>query len=1433
MASAPSGSARWKPFCFPVRFRYSLRADIYSVTNIIFGLPKDPNATRYNPSGLYDRTTARVVGFNLKYLYEALYFGSGKPSCSAPFDQLKAILPILQLIMPTATTMGYLADSPVPEREESALRSILRSLDENFPQNWRDWKVIHYTMDELLGVKIYQTKFSKVTRGRGSQSSATPNSKSTNIQATPRPTTPTPLSQDSSGHLLASILSQQMALMNKFCAAQVEQQEEIKALRDRSRITFVLEKNSPVHESESSEDDDTYDFMPKTTEQEPKIRKADPKALKYGIECQRLGQSGWANLRYGETGKLFQATPAFCALKTNTVLAGVAPKWKFAETLESFDGTLGAITNGLIQQRLIFEEILASLPKDVRKKVKKEYLGPESKFKKNSTDLLQYVCGKRTEVIRLRRKVFTPRNKVIKQIIHEIPPSETHLFEEKMLTDVVKEQVRSWPRKRIGHRLVHFANPLNNIATATQHREKVAKDQKRKEVPPQENQLSPISLLRRKRSGQPGNDVFQAGRLAKYARQWEGAPTSIQKIIKGYRIPFGKKPPLEGLRKNSFRWTSDKKSSGIGCPQEKSPSKGFLSTFFLRKKSDNTYRPIFNLKRLNEYVLTPKFHLVNHLQIPRHLRIKDFMMKVDISQAYFHIPIHPSHRRFLSMAYQGHVYEMTCLPFGLASAPSAFAMITNWIAQQLRRKGLRVIVYLDDFLFMHENSVVLERQASMNLEYLGITWDSEINAKSLSGVKVTQLRKCISKLLEERLWSWHDAKVFLGKLEFAAAVIPLGRLHCRFLQRALRHLEEERSTHEIQDTSSYNTKTNMVGRTLTKAPQFIMGLGSDCERASHVGKMDTITEELAQQCKRALDSVRSTESFRIRKASDPVKTTIAHATQDRKAGGHQVPEVARSGGEDWYCCIMSPNCPRHSWGLQMDSEDGLSRQKALPEWHLSRRILAKIFQKFGKPQIDLFASKRSAVVPLYVSEDATDKDSLFTDAFSRTWCYDLGWIFPPPAIIPRVLSHLQKAKGRFLLVTPLWDNAFWEPELCRLAQGPPFQIPNLKDHLKDLRTDLPPPGVENLRLGVWMVQAGQNKKSTLKTYRPIWKRWCVWAKTTNTSVNNPSARHLADYLCYLHTVLNLRARTIALHKSVVANFSNPLQAKELSGHPLIKRILKGIIAGDPPVKRCITWCIEDLLSFLKRYDVDESSLFAVARHTCVLLLLATGRRVHDLTLLSLENGAFEEKPGRIVFWPKFGSKTDSSSYRQSGWLLKCTSERSERRLDLVYWVKKLIYVSAERRRPSNLLNLFITTRGTAKNASRTVIAGWIRTLFKEAGISASAGSFRAVVATSNWTSNRYNIDEVLARGNWKSRNTFINHYFQEYAWAAPADSKHVSMWFKRRLEHLNRPVLPPTGKQNGFHRALPELERRDRYKKNSVSRSNITTDKEKTTNIEG
>ncbi|XP_017476271.1 PREDICTED: uncharacterized protein LOC108366379 [Rhagoletis zephyria] len=248
------------------------------------------------------------------------------------------------------------------------------------------------------------------------------------------------------------------------------------------------------------------------------------------------------------------------------------------------------------------------------------------------------------------------------------------------------------------------------------------------------------------------------------------------------------------------------------------------------------------------------------------------------------------------------------------------------------------------------------------------------------------------------------------------------------------------------------------------------------------------------------------------------------------------------------------------------------------------------------------------------------------------------------------------------------------------------------------------------------------RESTLKTYRQAWSRWCNWAHKNKVLVDNPEAHSVAKYLCHLYETIQLAPKSIALNRSVVVNFSNPLRSEELSSHPLIKRVLRGIFAANPSTKKPITWEIEDLINYLRTYEVNKNSIFAVSRHTSILLLLASGRRVHDLTLLTINDGAFEDKGDSLIFWPKFGSKTDSSFYQQSGWLLQKETENEDLMLDLVFWVRTLIALSADRRK--NVDNLFITTRGSAKCASRSVIAGWIRTLFKEAGISASAGKKR-------------------------------------------------------------------------------------------------------------
>ena len=99
--------------------------------------------------------------------------------------------------------------------------------------------------------------------------------------------------------------------------------------------------------------------------------------------------------------------------------------------------------------------------------------------------------------------------------------------------------------------------------------------------------------------------------------------------------------------------------------------------------------------------------------------------------------------------------------------------------------------------------------------------------------------------------------------------------------------------------------------------------------------------------------------------------------------------------------------------------------------------------------------------------------ALFTGAFSQPWHCKLGWLFPPPCLIPRVLAHLNKCKGEFLLVAPKWDQTFWMSDLSNRSKEQPLTIQNLETALIDTTTNQPPQQVERLTLQVWRIGCGR------------------------------------------------------------------------------------------------------------------------------------------------------------------------------------------------------------------------------------------------------------------------------------------------------------------------------------------------------------------------
>src|SRR5439155_7417082 len=150
--------------------------------------------------------------------------------------------------------------------------------------------------------------------------------------------------------------------------------------------------------------------------------------------------------------------------------------------------------------------------------------------------------------------------------------------------------------------------------------------------------------------------------------------------------------------------------------------------------------------------------------------------------------------------------------------------------------------------------------------------------------------------------------------------------------------------------------------------------------------------------------------------------------------------------------------------------DALSRSFTIhPEWTVQPQVgrLRGLFQQWGWPQVDLFASSKTQICPRYVSSDVTEPEAAWYDAYSRSWQFRCAWVFPPPPEIPRVLRHLQTASGRFLLLTPDWTGAWWRPELQRLTRVPPLPVP--ADWISDASTNKPLPNEGGMCFLIWIL----------------------------------------------------------------------------------------------------------------------------------------------------------------------------------------------------------------------------------------------------------------------------------------------------------------------------------------------------------------------------
>ena len=122
--------------------------------------------------------------------------------------------------------------------------------------------------------------------------------------------------------------------------------------------------------------------------------------------------------------------------------------------------------------------------------------------------------------------------------------------------------------------------------------------------------------------------------------------------------------------------------------------------FAIPKKSGG-WRPIINLKCLNAFVSYQHFKMEGLECVKYLLQHGDWMVKLDLQDAYFLVPISPEHYKFLRFFWKGNLYEYLCLAFGLCSAPRVFTKLLKPVVAYLRERGIRIIIYLDEMLILN------------------------------------------------------------------------------------------------------------------------------------------------------------------------------------------------------------------------------------------------------------------------------------------------------------------------------------------------------------------------------------------------------------------------------------------------------------------------------------------------------------------------------------------------------------------------------------------------------------------------------------------------------------------------------------------------------------------------------------------------------------
>ena len=117
-------------------------------------------------------------------------------------------------------------------------------------------------------------------------------------------------------------------------------------------------------------------------------------------------------------------------------------------------------------------------------------------------------------------------------------------------------------------------------------------------------------------------------------------------------------------------------------------------------ESFGAWKPMIDLSHHNDFVRQTRFKMESNQSVLRSVQKSDWMVSIDLKDAYLQVPIHPDSHKFLRFVVDVTVYQFRALCFGLSTAPQVFTRFMVRVSVMLHSLGVRMLRYVNDWLIL-------------------------------------------------------------------------------------------------------------------------------------------------------------------------------------------------------------------------------------------------------------------------------------------------------------------------------------------------------------------------------------------------------------------------------------------------------------------------------------------------------------------------------------------------------------------------------------------------------------------------------------------------------------------------------------------------------------------------------------------------------------